>query len=172
MISLRYLDNCYIIANVNVFYLNIRKPLSSDKITMKINDIKKLVDAIDRQQCEGDPDFGYGILSDYGDVDSEGREKVLFEAVQSLAEESSDVELVGGLINATNDYDLVTRILHKTLGYDGIICLERNVYVIHHSNQAKRIDNINFNTNSNNVNESKKKIRITESQYDFLTKRM
>lgn len=158
--------------NVNAFYLNIRKPLNSDKLTMKPNDIKKLVDAIDRQQCEDDPDFGYGILSDYGDIDSEGRERVLLGAVRSLLGESSDVELVGGLINATKDYDLVTRILRKTLGYDGIICLKRNVYVIHHSNQAKRIDNINFNNDSNNFNESKKKIRITESQYNFLTKRI
>ena len=35
---------------------------------------------------------------------------------------------------------------------------------------VKRIDNINFNNNSNNVNESKKKIYITESQFNTLKK--
>ena len=153
---------------VKAFYLNIRKPLSLDKLTLKSNQIMKLVDAIDKAQCEKDPEFGYGILSDFGDVDYEGRDKVLRNATQMLSSEENDVELVGGLINASGDYDLVVNVLRKVLGFDGVICRERGVYVVHHSNQVKRIDNINFNNDSNNVNESKKKIYITESQFNTL----
>jgi hypothetical protein len=153
---------------VKTFYLNIRKPLSLDKLTLKSNQIMKLVDAIDKAQCEKDPEFGYGILSDFGDVDYEGRNTVLRDATQSLLDEENDVELVGGLINMSGDYDLVVNVLRKVLGFDGVICRERGVYVVHHSNQVKRIDNINFNTGSNNVNESKKKIYITESQLELL----
>ena len=62
-----------------------------------------------------------------------------------LDEENNDVELVGGLINASGDYDLVVNVLRKVLGFDGVICKkERGVYVVHHSNQVKRIDNIQF----------------------------
>jgi hypothetical protein len=154
---------------VKAFYLNIRKPLSLDKLTLNTKEIMKLIDVIDRTQCEKDPEFGYGILSDFGDVDYEGRDKVLRNATQMLSGEENDVELVGGLINASGDYDLVVNVLRKVLGFDGVICRERGVYVVHHSNQVKRIDNINFNNDSNNVNESKKKIYITESQLKFIT---
>lgn len=153
---------------VKAFYLNIRKPLSLDELTLTPNEILNLIDAIDKAQCENDPEFGYGILSDFGDVDYEGRNTVLRNATQMLLEEENDVELVGGLINASGDYDLVVNVLRKVLGFDGVICRERGVYVVHHSNQVKRIDNINFNNDSNNVNESKKKIYITESQFNIL----
>lgn len=153
---------------VKAFYLNIRKPLSLDELTLTPNEILNLIDAIDKAQCENDPEFGYGILSDFGDVDYEGRNKVLMTAMRMLSDEDNDVELVGGLINASGDYDLVVNILHKTLGFDGVICRDRGVYVAHRSNQIKRIDNINFNNDSNNVNESKKKIYITESQFNIL----
>lgn len=154
---------------VKAFYLNIRKPLSLDSLTLTANQIMKLVDAIDKAQCEKDPEFGYGILSDFGDVDYEGRTKVLRNATQMLSGEENDVELIGGLINASGDYDLVVNVLRKVLGFDGVICKERGVYVVHHSNQVKLIGNTNFNRESNNVNESKKKIYVTESQLKILT---
>lgn len=157
-------------SNIKAFYLNIRKPLSLDKLTMNEKEITILLDFIDKQQCQNDPEFGYGILSDYGDIDYEGRNVVLRNAVKMLLEEENDVELVGGLINATGDYDLVTKVLFNTLGFDGVICLERSVYVVHHPNQIKHIRNIQFNNTSNNFNESHKKIHITESQYNFLIK--
>lgn len=89
-------------------------------------------------------------------------------AMRMLLDENNDVELVGGLINASGDYDLVVNVLRNVLGFDGVICRERGVYVVHHSNQVKRIDNLNFNGNSNNVNECKKNIYITESQFNFI----
>jgi hypothetical protein len=154
---------------VKAFYLNIKKPLSGDKLTMTRKEITKLVDMIDKTQCANDPEFGYGILSDFGDVDYEGRNNVLRSAVQMLMQENSDVELVGGLINGTGDYDLVVNVLRKTLGYDGIICKERDVYVIHHANQAKTITNTRFNSDSNDMNESRRKIYLNESQFQLLT---
>lgn len=153
---------------VKAFYLNIRKPLSLDELTLTPNEILNLIDAIDKAQCEKDPEFGYGILSDFGDVDYEGRNKVLMTAMRMLLDEDNDVELVGGLINTSGDYDLVVNVLRNVLGFDGVICRERGVYVAHHSNQVKRIDNLNFNGNSNNVNECKKKIYITESQFNLI----
>lgn len=154
---------------VKAFYLNIKKPLSGDKLTMTRKEITKLVDMIDKTQCANDPEFGYGILSNFGDVDYEGRNNVLRSAVQMLMQENSDVELVGALINGTGDYDLVVNVLRKTLGYDGIINKERGIYVIHHPNQVKQITNTEFDSNSNNfMSESKKTVYLNESQFQLL----
>lgn len=157
--------------NVKSFFLNIRKPLNSNKLTMGRNEIKVLVDSIDKKQSEDDPDFGYGILSDFGDVDYEGRNKVLNSAVDMLLDNENDVDLVGELINISGNYDLVVDVLRNTLGYDGIINKKRGIYVVHHPNQVKEINNKVFDGNQNNFNESVKKIRITESQLNFLLKR-
>lgn len=154
---------------VKAFFLNIRKPLNADKLTMTRQEITKLVDTIDKTQCERDPEFGYGVLSDYGDVDYEGRNNVLRSAVEMLMAENNDIELVGGLINVVGDYDLVVNVLRQTLGYDGIINKERGVYVIHHANQAKQITNTNFDINSNKfITEKKKKIFLNETQFQLL----
>jgi hypothetical protein len=153
------------------FYLNIRKPLSSDKLTINRQQLSFLLDKIDTFQSSVEDGFNYGILSDYGDVEYEGRNNVLRNAVElEMSSSDNDVELIGGLINASGDYDLVVKILRETLGYDGIILKDRNVYIVHHPNQIKEISNVNFNNNSNNFYESKKKIYINESQFEIIKK--
>lgn len=156
---------------VKGFYLNIRKPLSSDKLTINRQQFSFLLDKIDTFQSSVEDGFNYGILSDYGDVEYEGRNNVLRNAVElEMSSSDNDVELIGGLINASGDYDLVVKILRETLGYDGIILKDRNVYIVHHPNQIKEISNVNFNNNSNNFYESKKKIYINESQFEIIKK--
>ena len=157
--------------NIKSFFLNIRKPLSTNELTLSYNDCIKLMDAVDKKQCEADPEFGYGILSDYGDVDSEGRESVLKSAADlEYSSSDNDVEIVGSLINASGDYNIVVNTLHELFGYDGIMCPEKEIYVIHHPNQAKEISNQLFNPESNNMYESKKtkRIFVTESQLEML----
>ena len=85
--------------NIKSFYLNIRKPLNLDKLTFKPREISLLLDKIDKAQSEADPDFGYGILSDFGDVEYEGRNRVINYATKMLMNEENDVDLIGGLIN-------------------------------------------------------------------------
>lgn len=157
--------------NIKSFFLNIRKPLSTNELTLSYNDCIKLMDAVDKKQCEADPEFGYGILSDYGDIDTDGRENVLKSAVDlEYSSSDNDVEIVGSLINASGDYNIVVNTLYNLFGYDGIMCPEKEIYVIHHPNQAKEISNQLFNPESNNMYESKKtkRIFVTESQYKQL----
>ena len=157
--------------NIKSFFLNIRKPLSTNELTLSYNDCIKLMDAVDKKQCEADPEFGYGILSDYGDVDSEGREKVLRNAANlEYRSCDNDVELVGSLINASGDYNIVTNTLFSLFGYDGIMCPEKEIYIVHHANQIKEISNTTFKQDSNNMYESKKNKRIfvTESQLEMI----
>lgn len=154
---------------VKSFYLNIRKPLSSDKLTITKLQFTTFLDKIDKYQSSLENGFNYGILSDYGDVDYEGRNNVLRNAVElEMSGSDNDVDLIGGIINASGDYNLVVNILRETLGYDGIILKDRNVYIVHHPNQIKEISNKTFDNNSNNFHESKKKIKITETQLKYL----
>ena len=156
--------------NVRGFYLNIKKPLSSNSLTISKKELYLLMDAIDTAQSNQDEDFGYGILSDYGDIDYVGRNNVLKNAVELEYNSSDDdVELIGGLINASGDYNIVTDVLFNKLGYDGIIDEERGLYVIHRSEQAKTINNTKYSNNKNvNENTMKRRVFITESQFEDL----
>ena len=152
--------------NVKTFFLNIRKPLSDESLTITSDMFRVLLDSIDKKQCDADADFGYGILSDYGDVDYYGRESVLNDAVEmEMSSNDNDVELIGGIVNATNDYELVMQTLRDTLGYDGVIIKSRGIFVAHHPNQIKEYTNTKFNSNSNNMYENRnRKIFVTEKQ--------
>lgn len=154
---------------VKCFYLNIRKPLSSEKLTINKKQLTLFLDTLDKYQATLEDGFNYGILSDYGDIGYEGRNNVLRNAVElEMSGSDNDADLIGGIINASGDYNLVVKILRETLGYDGIILKDRNVYIVHHPNQIKEISNKNFDNNSNNFYESKKKIKITETQLKYL----
>ena len=159
-------------ANVKAFYLNIRKPLSSTELTITKKQFTTLLDSIDKAQSQREEGFEYGILSEYGDVDYNGRDAVLKYAVDlEMNSSDNDIELIGGIINASGDYDLVTNILFNTLGYDGIMAEEDRIYVAHHSNQIKEITNQTFNNDSMKTNENKmnkKRLFITESQFEKL----
>ena len=158
--------------NVKAYYLNIRKPLSSTELTITREQLSNLLDNIDKTQSQEEEGFEYGILSDYGDVDYEGRDNVLRNAVElEINSSDNDVELIGGIINTSGNYDMVVNFLFKTLGYDGIIVEEDKIYIAHHPNQIKEITNQTFSNNSMKTNESinKKRIFVTESQFNSLT---
>lgn len=155
---------------VKAFYLNIRKPLSSDELTISYKDFYRLLDEIDKYQSSMDSDYPYGILSDYGDVDIDGRESVLKNATDlEYYSADNDVELIGSIINSSGNYDVVTNVLYNLMKYDGIIIKDDNIYIAHHPNQIKEISNKNFNNNSNNMHESKKRnVFITEKQLQLI----
>ena len=155
--------------NIKAFYLNIRKPLSKTELTLTRKQIQILIDNVDKVQSLEDEDSPYGILSNYGDTDLEGRDKVLKYATDLEYNSSdNDVELIGGIINSSGSYDVVISTLYKMFGYDGIIDETDGIYVAHHANQIKEVSNQTYNKNSNNMYENKKsskRIFVTESQY-------
>lgn len=159
--------------NIKAFYLNIRKPLNKTKLTLTRRQIQMLIDNIDKSQSLEDEDSPYGLLSNYGDTDLEGRNKVLKYATDLEYNSSdNDVELVGGIINSSGSYDMVIDTLFKMFGYDGIVDESDGIYVAHHANQIKEISNQTYNGDSNNMYENKKsskKIFVTEEQYNKLT---
>lgn len=132
-------------------YLNIRKPLNSDKKTITKAQLKSIIKALDSD--------GGGFLSNYGDVSYEGYDQVLNEAVNSEYDNSeNDVDLVGGLINGSGSFEDVYEALSKTTGHDGIIengewGKGQTIYVASQPHQIKSAtDNTGeFSSNNNDI---------------------
>ena len=126
--------------NIIEAYLNIKKPLSLNKLTLTGREIEKLIRAID-------PD-GDLLISNYentgiGYPSKEWYEKGLKETVSTLMKNNNDSDLVSELINMT-DYETLSEI-SSILGYDGFIENDKydnaNVYVVFNSNQVKDVNN-------------------------------
>jgi 8-oxo-dGTP pyrophosphatase MutT (NUDIX family) len=121
--------------NLMPVYLRIQNPVQPKPLTRQ--QIRELLKA-------GDPDSLYN----FGDVDWEGRNKVLEEAVQVYADSNYDTRRM--LFNIGNDFyagedgkflDALTRVT----GYDGVIVhYEQHTHAIaFHANQIKSVFNRN-----------------------------
>lgn len=128
-------------------YINIEKPLNTQKITISRSEIKKLIKGID-------PD-GYDYLSNYGDVEFEGYNAVLNQAVDSeFSYNDNDVDLIHSILNSSkyqDELEIFYDKLREILGYDGIIQdwgentkRREDVgiwYIVFNANQIKEITN-------------------------------
>jgi hypothetical protein len=125
-------------------YLQINKSLNSTKKTITKQQLMVLIKTLDPN--------GESILSNWGDVNSDGYNRVLREAVNAYYDgNNNDVELISVIINDNGrDYDNVYKILKNVLKYDGIITKpnwghdygEHIVYVVFSSNQIKLADTV------------------------------
>lgn len=107
--------------NVYKSYVNIEKPLSNESLSITKAQLKKLLSAIDEADMKSsEPEHWF--LSNIGDVQVEGRQRVLQNATDILyAGNANDVDLLAEIINIGGDTERIYRALKQTLGYDGII---------------------------------------------------
>lgn len=146
-------------------YLNITKPLSISKLTLKSSEVKKLLAEIDPTGDE--------ILSNY-DYTGEGYpskqwyNRTLREAADLLMENESDADLLAEVANSGSDNETVLNKVRELFGYDGYIAENKyddgNVYVAFASNQFKNVDNLNPTEN----NDIRYSIDIDDSFFDAL----
>jgi hypothetical protein len=141
-------------------YLKIEKPLGFTKKTITKIQLSKFIK-------EFDP-TGQDYLSNYGDVEYDGYNKVLRDAIENeYNHNDNDVDLIDGILTAAGGrYKKGFLALYKSLGYDGIIISEpswedQKLYVAFFSNHIKSKDSVNFNINSLDINES-----ITNTNYN------
>jgi hypothetical protein len=123
-------------------YLKITKSLNPIKKTITKKQLYTLIKNIDPT--------GDDILSNWGDVNSDGYNSVINEAIGSYyTNNDNDVDLISAIINDSGrDYTKVYDILKKLLKYDGIITKpswgfnfgDNTVYVVFSSNQIKLAD--------------------------------
>lgn len=134
--------------NIYKTYVNIEKPLSDKSYTISKAELKKLLIALDKSDM-ADVESEHWFLSDYGDIQFEGFQRVLNEATDLIYDGSTnDVDMISEIIN-TSSPDRVYRALKQTLGYDGIITKwdandsrgEVNIYIPFLPEQIKSVYN-------------------------------
>ena len=92
---------------------NGKKSLSSDKKTITRQQLKKYLLALDEKT---------EYLSNWGDKDYEGLEKVLNKAVCGEYEQSdNDVDIISGISTACGDMETSLSLVYELLGYDSIM---------------------------------------------------
>ena len=121
--------------------LNIEKPLSRNKLTITKDQFKTFVKQV------VDP-TGDDFLSNYGDVNSIGYDRLLNKVANELFEHNSnDADLIEDVyVTSRMDFDEFHNGLTETLGYDGVIAwnkAEGTQAIVFKSNQAKEIFNFN-----------------------------
>ena len=121
--------------------LKIEKPLSRNKLTITKDQFKTFVKQV------VDP-TGDDFLSNYGDVNSIGYDRLLNKAANELFEHNSnDADLIEDVyVTSRMDFDEFHNGLTETLGYDGVIAwnkAEGTQAIVFKSNQAKEIFNFN-----------------------------
>lgn len=90
-----------------------KKSLSSDKKTISIQELKEYLKALDEKT---------DYLSNWGDVYSDGFEKVLNEAVYGEYDAcDNDVDIISGIATASGDMEISLTLLYQLLGYDSIV---------------------------------------------------
>lgn len=133
--------------NILSGYVNIEKPLSLDKRTLKKSEIKKLLKKLDPS--------GDDILSNYdttgvGYPSKQWYNNALRDTIKAVFENDNDADLIAEISNAYGDKSILGTV-RKVLGYDGFIAKDKyndgEVYVTFESNQFKNADNINPTSN-------------------------
>lgn len=92
---------------------NGKKMLHGDKKTITRQQLKDYLKALDEKT---------EYLSNWGDKEYEGFEKVLMEAVRGEYEQSeNDVDLISGIVHASGNAEVSLTLLYQLLGYDSIV---------------------------------------------------
>jgi hypothetical protein len=119
--------------------LDIKKPLSSTRFTISKPEFAKFLKELDST--------GEGYLSNWGETNFEGYDKVLNTAVEGeFSGSDNDVDLISGVIQGSGlNPEPIYQVLKKTLGYDGIIVdraswgYDQTIYIVFNNNQIKSI---------------------------------
>jgi len=143
-------------------YLKIEKPLDTNYKNFSRAVIQKIIKKIvELEQQEGiDPQSGF--LSNFGDIDYEGFNSVLNQAVNNHVDEENATDFQGSLIGAGVDPLIVNKSIYHVTGYDGILShgfggLKQRggiIYIPFFPNQIKSINNTKY-TDSDNIYEGK-----------------
>ncbi|UOO81255.1 hypothetical protein LVJ83_09815 [Uruburuella testudinis] len=140
-------------------YLNIQHELSADKWTLTKANVKAVLKVLDPK--------GRDFLSNYGDVDYDGYNAVLNEAVEmELDGSSNDVDFVGNLINSGVEIENAYLALEKAVGASGIIAQQDDGsthYVVGLRNQIKSAtgNKGDFSRNNNDIRYSRSAMKDT-----------
>lgn len=103
-------------------FLSIEKPMPYEAKALGKPVLSRLIKKVAEIEAkQNDMDIGDGFLSNYGDVNYEGFNNVLREAVNNLADEASALDQLSGMVGSGVSPEVVNRAMKEVTGYDGII---------------------------------------------------
>ena len=127
--------------DVMTVYLDIKNPLSKDKLSISRKEMKNLILDVEKNIAEKWGSEDGTLLDNFGDTRRYGRDRVLEDAIDMLMENENDVDVFWELKNIGGDYDSVAKSFRKIPKKDGIITPKE--YIVFESNQIKSAtDNI------------------------------
>ena len=138
-------------------YIRAVKPLDIHQKIFPKEVMRKLLDAIVREEAKlYDHDIGDGYLSNWGDVQHDGYNRVLNTAINALSNNTNVVDQFNELIGAGVDAALVNRILKEVTGYDVIIAdplgaHDTPVYIVLNPQDIKAITSQYFDPGSTRI---------------------
>ena len=122
-------------------YLDIKNPLSQDKLRITRSQMKKLILDVEKNIAEKWGSEDGTLLDNFGDTRRYGRDRVLEYAIDMLMENENDVDVFGELKHIGGDYESVAKSFRRILKKDGIITPKE--YIVFEPNQIKSAtDNI------------------------------
>jgi len=156
--------------DIGEFYLSLQNPtFSPTKKTITISQVKKILAELEKHDEY--------LLSNYGDMESEGRQAVLKRALEDIYDSSKDdADVIASFINLGGvERDIVMRSIIDFTGKDGFITSadiaamgvksDDNVYVALLPTQIKSINNIGaFDPNNPNILKQDARGQITFGQ--------
>lgn len=134
--------------DVMTVYLDIKNPLSKDKLSISRKEMKNLILDVEKNIAEKWGSEDGTLLDNFGDTRRYGRDRVLEDAIDMLMENENDVDVFWELKNIGGDYDSVAKSFRKILGKDGIITPKE--YIVFESNQIKSATDNVWTFDSNN----------------------
>ena len=134
--------------DVMTVYLDIKNPLSKDKLSISRKEMKNLILDVEKNIAEKWGSEDGTLLDNFWDTKRYGKDRVLADAIDMLMENESDVDVFGELKNIGGDYDSVAKSFRKILGKDGIITPKE--YIVFESNQIKSATDNVWMFDSNN----------------------
>lgn len=87
-----------------------KKPLDHERLSITRPVLRKLLKAIE--------DAGIPFLSNYGEVEYEGYETVMDEALDNLLSNENDIDLIGEIYNTEGNKSKILELAYQVLGFD------------------------------------------------------
>lgn len=117
-----------------------KKRLDSTKVSLTRNELKKYMIALN-EKCE--------FISNFGDIEWEGFNKVFNNAIESILEfAEDDIDIVSELCTICGEFELPLEVLYNTLGYDSAIIDadwgNQKIYLILNNNALQYLSTIKY----------------------------
>lgn len=96
-------------------YLDIKNPLSKDKLSISRKEMKNLILDVEKNIAEKWGSEDGTLLDNFGDTRRYGRDRVLEDAIDMLMENENDVDVFGELKHIGGDYDSVAKSFRRIL---------------------------------------------------------